>query len=275
MLRSSFQRAKFALVSLVKQNPTLWSFFWVIGSRLGFLLPHDQSYFGFAHFAVSSGLFLDIGANNGITALGVHKVLPDYRIISIEADISHRAALERVKRRLHAFDYMMIGASDVERDLVLYTPRVAGRLIHALTSSDLDYLKISVARDFGTSRALRARYEQRVVKCMPLDQLKFSPDIIKIDVEGYELAALTGLSATIDRQRPIILVEFTPGFFDKTKKFLDMKGYEYLIYDEQQRIFRRFDYDRDSRAWSERALQINVFCVPREKLARIAALIES
>lgn len=275
MFRSSFRRAEFALAGFAKRNPTLWSISWEICARVDFLLPHDRSYLGFAHFAVPGGLFLDIGANNGITALGIHKVLPGYRIFSVEADTSHRPALERARRRIPQFEYRMIGAGDVAKDLVLYTPRLDGWPIHALTSSDLDYLKISVARDFGARRALRARYDQRTATCMPLDQLGLSPDVIKIDVEGSELPALTGLSATIDRQRPVIMVEFTPGFFDRTAQFLDAKGYESFIYDDSRNVFRSFEYDRDSHAWSHAAAQINVFSVPREKTVRIADRVAS
>jgi len=271
-LRSFLQRAKFALAGLVKQNATLWSIFWNIGARFDFLLPHDKSYYGFAHFAISksNGLFLDVGANNGITALGVHKVLPAYSIISIEADPSHQPALERAKRRITKFQYQMIGASNIEQKLVLYTPRLNGRLIHALTSSNLEYLKVSVTRDFGESKAGTVTYDRHYVKCVPLDQLDLSPDIIKIDIEGHELLALTGLSNTIDRQRPIIMIEFTPGFSEKTVQFLAAKGYEFFVYKEDEDVFYYFENDLDTQTWGRGSLQLNLFSIPKERVAGIA-----
>lgn len=251
----------------------LWAIFWNIGARFEFLLPHDKSYYGFAHFAVPNGVFLDVGANNGITALGVQKVLPSYSIFSIEADPSHRAALERVKRRIPRFQYEMMGASDVEKSLILYTPYLDRRPIHALTSGDLEYLKVSVVRDFGESKANRVIYKQQHIRCAPLDQLKLSPDIIKVDIEGGELQALIGLSVTIDRHRPVIMIEFTPGFSDKAMQYLKAKDYEFFVY-EQDGIFSRFRNERDTETWRRGALQVNLFSVPREKVAHHFGLLE-
>ena len=269
------KRMKFYLAGLVKQNPILWTIFWTIGARFNFLLPHDKSYYGFAVFAISkpNGLFLDIGANNGITALGVHKVLPGYSIISIEADPSHRPALERAKRRIPNFQYETIGASNVEEELELYTPRLNGQQIHALTSSNLEYVKMSVARDFGESNMRAVTYDRCHVRCVPLDQLDLSPDIIKIDIEGQELLALTGLSNTIDRQRPIVMIEFTPNFSDKSVQYLAAKGYEFFVYKADTDVFYRFDIDREIETWSNGGLQVNLFSVPKERIARIATYV--
>src|SRR5712691_5873297 len=98
---TSIDRLKFWTVGHIKRSPALWPFFWELGRRAPFLLPHDKSYYGFRYFAkAGGGLFLDIGANNGITALGIHKVLPEYAIFSVEADPAHMPALERAKRRI-------------------------------------------------------------------------------------------------------------------------------------------------------------------------------
>src|SRR3990172_3408746 len=127
---------KYRAAGIVKQNPLTWTLFWEAASRLDFLLPHDKSYYAFRYFASrNGGLFLDIGANNGITALGIHKLLPSYSILSIEADPTHVRALERVKRKIRNFDYQILGASDSSGTLTLYTPCIRGIPIHALTSA--------------------------------------------------------------------------------------------------------------------------------------------
>src|SRR5207253_7074678 len=52
-------------------HPFVWKLAWEAVHRLPFLLPHDKSYNAFRHFIASrpSGLFLDVGANDGISIL--------------------------------------------------------------------------------------------------------------------------------------------------------------------------------------------------------------
>ena len=51
-------------------------------TRLDFLLPHEQDFWGFRRLAAgrSEGLFLDLGANLGHSARGFHKVVPGWQI---------------------------------------------------------------------------------------------------------------------------------------------------------------------------------------------------
>jgi FkbM family methyltransferase len=259
-------RLKYWSVGHIKQSPALWPLFWELGRRAPFLLPHDKSYYGFRHFAKpAGGLFLDIGANNGITALGIHKILPHYAILSIEADPAHEPALAKAKRQISGFEYRIIGASDKAEELTLHVPEVGGSMIHALASTDLDYLKISVARDFGEARAGRAVYHTRHVTTMPLDDLGLLPDLVKIDIEGHELGALRGLENTLANARPVILLEYTPAYFPKYSGLLTGLGYRFLTYDHDTDVFADFDEDEQRRLWSGSPLQVNLFCLPSER----------
>jgi hypothetical protein len=55
-------------------------------SALPFLLPHDKSYRALRHFITlrPNGLFLDVGANDGISALSFRRFDKTYRILSLE-----------------------------------------------------------------------------------------------------------------------------------------------------------------------------------------------
>jgi len=63
-----------------------------------------------------------------------------------------------------------------------------------------------------------------------------SIELIKIDVEGYEQYVLIGLSSTLARDRPVVVVEVSPppsgtiGSLDQLKKLLP-DGYKFLHFD--------------------------------------------
>ena len=256
-----FERLKYAAASVVKRNPTTWSLVWERMPHWPLLLPHERSYLGFRHLATrEQGLFLDVGANNGISAAGFRKLNASYEILSIEADSAHRDSLERLRGRIPAFDYRILAAGDTRETLTFYTPVYRGRAIHSHTSADLDYLEVSLARDFPRQAEGVDFLEQRV-EVMPLDDLELRPDIVKIDVEGQDGAVLRGLERTIAAHRPYILLEYTPDFMQQSEGWLRERGYRFCVYDFRADAFLPFEEDREARSWKSQHLQVNLFCI--------------
>ena len=85
-------------------NPVTWKLSWEAVHRLPFLLPHDQSYYALRHFikAAPNGLFLDVGANDGISALSFRKFDKRYSILSLEPNIMHEPALKKIGQEIRA-----------------------------------------------------------------------------------------------------------------------------------------------------------------------------
>jgi hypothetical protein len=84
------------------------------------------------------------------------------------------------------------------------------------------------SRIYGFKKELLTIVEMRV-PTTTLDELNFSPDFIKIDVQGAEMAVLRGGYKTISTHKPILLVELPS---DKTEgRFLaemDYQAYHYM-----------------------------------------------
>lgn len=67
-------------------------------------------------------------------------------------------------------------------------------------------------------------------------------DVIKIDVEGYELEVLQGAKRVLDIHRPVLVMEFSPSVYEKrdsgnAKSILELlQSYEYTISDIERGV---------------------------------------
>lgn len=73
--------------------------------------------------------------------------------------------------------------------------------------------------------------EHDQVKVIPLDSLKINPDLIKIDIQGYEYYAFLGAKEILNKYQPIILLEnYNTEIDKKVLNFLKEIGYEVYRY---------------------------------------------
>lgn len=137
--------------------------------------------------------FVDVGANVGVMAFRAARAVgASGKVIAFEPHLSNAAMFQRgmlankfTQVRLH-----IVAAAD-RFDLISIT-------------------RSSNAKTTGTRDALGFDY---IVQADRLDnylEREHRVDLIKIDIEGYELPALDGLSETISRHKPTILCEYNP-----------------------------------------------------------------
>jgi len=121
--------------------------------------------------------------------------------------------------------------------------------------AELPAVDYSIAQDFGTvSLSDRTTVDEhgwmadRVVDVTSIDAMALPRlDFFKLDVEGYEIPALTGALDTIKRHRPWIWVEYFITGVEPIKQALNsVDNYEFFIVDYQ-----------------------NMLCVPKEKKGAI------
>lgn len=167
---------------------------------------------------------LDVGANIGyFTMLSAALVGPNGLVVAIEPNPENVKLIE-ASRCANGFDHVTI------------VPAAAGRKtgILALNVSHLNGVTTEMRSDIGQILG------SRPVPCFALDAVLPKDtrlDFIKIDVEGAELNAMVGLCATLDRCRPIIVSEFSPGWLPGISgctgpeylRFLIDKGYSISV----------------------------------------------
>jgi FkbM family methyltransferase len=194
--------------------------------------PHEADFRAFKDFD-RAGMFLDVGANSGASALSFHVFRPDCPIVSIEPTAGHMADLLLVKKLVGNMRYICAAAGEEPGVLDLHVPYYNGIPMSEFASLDE---KAVAPEDWNIRHLLEAknadaslfevRHERTPV--VRLDDLDLEPAFVKVDVQGFELQVLRGLESTIQRLRPILLVEINgSNELLEYVRSLDYRSYEY------------------------------------------------
>jgi FkbM family methyltransferase len=145
-------------------------------------------------------VFVDLGANYGWHSLGAARTVGEGgRVIAVEPN-PHNARLLRQSAAENGFSHLQVvavAAGETDGFGALETDGSNGRI---------------AAVDTEITEALACSF---VVPMRRLDEIMENQgdphvDVIKIDVEGFELPALRGGQRTIERDHPLIVTEFFP-----------------------------------------------------------------
>jgi dolichol-phosphate mannosyltransferase len=200
--------------------------------RLRPFLPHEPDFAAFRLLPKRGGSFLDIGANDGISALSF-RVFDEYApIISIEPNPYHRKALEQVKRRIKGFNYLLVCAGEEDGWVRLFTPVYRGYPLTSYACLDPEVGRRNLERWMPIRNLWKeVVFTETNVPIKRLDGFGFSPDYIKIDAEGYEDRILRGLVNTLTAYLPSIMVEYNPASFHQLSELLQQLDYRAFVYD--------------------------------------------
>jgi len=153
--------------------------------------------------------FVDIGANVGNHTLYAAMFLDAARIIPVEPN--------PLALRLLLLNVMLNGVDD----RVVKTGLGFGLSDSAAEGFGME----ARTKNLGAARMQAGQGDLRVVTGDALLEGE-SPDFIKIDVEGMEMLALGGLSGTIARTRPRMLIEVDQQNYDAFEDWRVAAGYE-------------------------------------------------
>jgi FkbM family methyltransferase len=214
---------------------------------------HEPDFGYFRRFADDDGLFLDVGANLGMSALSVRTVLPRARIVSIEPNPLHQPDLRRVAKRVGNMEVLQLAASDRPGQLELHVPTWRGVPITGEASLSREAV---LASDQLRERVDSPHFAIRsfVVPVRSLDELALAPRFVKVDVQGVADAVLRGMADTLAAHRPLVMVESEGRTNDAVADQLARLGYDAHVYDAAADALAPF---------ADQSPQ-NIFFVPQE-----------
>ena len=149
-------------------------------------------------------------------------------ILSIEANSANVPSLSFLKRRLDGFDFLISGVGREAGPIVLYVPSYKGWPLRSFASLDkTEALEIGRQGMFTSSfDQSRMAFEEVPVDSVTVDSLGLDPAFVKIDVQGSELDVLDGMRETLDRSKPLLLLECEPKTRDAILSLLEELHYE-------------------------------------------------
>lgn len=251
---------RLGIAEALKSRPLLYFFLRDVLGRLELFLPLEPDFWAFQALPAGEGLFVDIGANDGISARSFRKVNAANPILSIEPNAAHRPALDALKSRLPRFDYLILGLGDAPGSARLFNPVYKGKPLTSFASLDPDVARSRAAGQLGLSPEDPGLVlEESQTRLATLDSLDLAPAYIKIDVEGHGAAVFRGMAETVRRHRPVVMSEYVPSEWAETYAAFPGQRYGTWVFDYPTRRFSRL----------ARQAPDNVFLVPQELEARL------
>lgn len=170
-------------------------------------MPYRPPYRGIRAFHVKEPLFVDIGANRGLSISTLRTMKPDARIVGFEPNYT---LVEQVRAFFKDDPNIRVeacGLGDSLRELTLYLPVYRGYRFDSLASVHEGHARNWLNADrlscFDPSKLV---IEEMRVQIRTLDEFDLAPFLVKIYAQGYEREVLEGARKTIEKHQPVVLV---------------------------------------------------------------------
>lgn len=260
--------------SLLLRSPKAYQFLYSIKNNflLDFYLKrvHEQDFKAISYLCHDrSQLFLDIGANVGMSVLSIFTIKPNARVISFEPNPINYPYLDKIAQKFQNFKYVRAGLGEEPKTLDFYYPIYNNKHMTALGSCFYNKAQSWLNQDtvyFFEPNKLKIQKISIDIKT--LDSFELQPDFIKIDVEGFEYQVLLGSEKTIKQNRPILLIEGVDKD-DAVDRQLKNWNYQAYKFDNDRFYLGRFDCDNNFYIPQEKAALIEPYCINSSQYSQV------
>ena len=196
--------------------------------------PDEPDFSVFSAMKNENGLVVDIGANGGQSAIAFSFLLPGFNILSFEPNPALWGDLGFVERIIgRRFSFKKIGLGPEAGAMTLYVPQLGALPVTTRASLDRAAAEAHCER-LAKEVGQKPEISETKVDIVPFDSLDLQPAIVKIDVEGYERHVLEGMERTLQKHKPILLLESNPD--DRAcMELLWRFGYRFYYFDLKTR----------------------------------------
>jgi FkbM family methyltransferase len=196
--------------------------------------PFEADFQILAHLRVPPGQCLvDVGANRGQSIDAMRLFHPEETIHAFEPASLLADKLDSMFDHDKNLVLHRVGLGEKPSTQILYTPVYRGFVYDGLASFKREeaskWLNAETVANFD-ARALTIHEAPAQIAC--LDDFDVNPAFIKLDVQGFERAALAGAMTTLSKHEPLVMLESNPDADD----FLIQQGWKRAAWDRQSQL---------------------------------------
>jgi FkbM family methyltransferase len=169
---------------------------------------HEPDLYALGTLSPESGLALDVGANNGQSAISILAIRPSFNVVSLEPNPACKPQLSVLSRLFGPrLQVLNVGAGNERGSYPFYIPFRSGREL--LEEGTFDVATLGTAASIQRIGIPEHDYEirERFYPVVIIDDLNLHPIFVKIDVQGLEFDVLRGMRFTIESSMPLIMIE--------------------------------------------------------------------
>jgi len=194
------------------------------------------------NFFCKKKIIVDIGANDGMSYNIIRKFNKKTKIVSFEPNNYNFRNLKKVEKIDKLFKCKNVALSNFNKKENFYTPYFKKYAITQMAGISRSGVKKRLKHSLFFREIFKIIYlKKEILKTKKLDDYKYKPSFIKIDIEGHEFECIKGSIQTIKKFNPILMVEYDKKICAKIYRVLKKYKYKMFIYNKINKKIEKFN----------------------------------